>query len=90
LDLIKDQQLTQINLKVNNIAIDSNYSNLTFFKQLLFAKKENPQDPILAIEMRGILDENYLPIEIDWFKVNLLPMKIATEFSMLKVFDFIL
>jgi hypothetical protein len=40
--------------------------------------------------MKCDLDENYFPLEIDYFKIDILPIKIATEFSMLKVFDFIL
>jgi hypothetical protein len=40
--------------------------------------------------MKGFLDENYIPLEIDYLKVELFPMKIATEFSLLKVFDYLL
>ena len=40
--------------------------------------------------MRSLLNDSYTPIEIDYFKVNLLPMKIAIEFSMFKLFDYIL
>ncbi len=40
--------------------------------------------------MKAILDDNYIPLEIDLLKIDVFPMKIATEYSMLKVFDFIL
>ncbi len=40
--------------------------------------------------MNCIIDENYMPLEIDLLKIDVLVVKIATEFSMLKVFDYIL
>lgn len=40
--------------------------------------------------MESVLDDNYIPVEIDLLRINVALMKIATEFSILKTFDFML
>lgn len=48
-----------------DLAVDSNYSNLTFFKQLIFTKKSSLEDSILSLEMEGITQGRIALVEID-------------------------